>query len=78
MARWERRLWDGDPSGMSTADRASGAFEAYIPDPLMGRIVPLATDTALLLAEVDTRGANPAHRLLSHPGEYAGRTTTNR
>ena len=73
MARWERRLWEGDPSGMSKADRASGAFETYIPDPVMGRIVPLATDTARLLAEADLAVAGIGWGDRSaHPGDLAG------
>ena len=76
MARWERRLWEGDPSGMSKADRASGAFETYIPDPVMGRIVPLATDTARLLAEADLAVAGIGWGDRSaHPGDLAGLLT---
>lgn len=73
MARWERRHWEGDPSGMSRADRASGAFEAYVPDPLMGRIVPLATDTARLLAEADRAVAVMGQRdRTAHLGDLPG------
>ncbi|HOS95840.1 MAG TPA: Fic family protein, partial [Armatimonadota bacterium] len=73
MARWDRQHWDGDPSGMSRADRASGTFEAYIPDPLMGRIVPLATDTARLLAQADraVAGMGQGDRT-AHLGDLAG------
>lgn len=73
MARYERLHWEGDASAPARQDRASGSFDAYLPDPLMGRIVPLATDTAGLLAEADRAVAGMGLRdRTAHPGDLVG------
>jgi Fic family protein len=47
MSRVIKRTWTGDPSaGFSRRDRQSCQYEAYVPDPLVGRRIVLDGDVA--------------------------------
>lgn len=52
MARYEQQWWGG-ASAPSRDGRRAGTYEAYIPDPLMGRTLSCSTDTAALLSRVE-------------------------
>jgi len=54
MAKVVSRLWEGDPSsGLSRRDRRSCRYEAYLPDPLVGRKITLDADVATDVAEAE-------------------------
>ncbi|WP_431953475.1 Fic family protein [Nocardia lijiangensis] len=48
MAKLVQLRWVGnlDGSGLSRRDRGSGTYQAYLPDPLIGRPIVLASETA--------------------------------
>ncbi|WP_327112552.1 Fic family protein [Nocardia sp. NBC_01730] len=48
MAEFVRRRWAGnlDGGGLSRRDRGSGTYQAYLPDPLVGRRIVLTSETA--------------------------------
>ncbi|HEY6236830.1 MAG TPA: Fic family protein [Candidatus Elarobacter sp.] len=53
MARLERRYWAADIAGLGIPrrDRAGGKYEAYVPDPLVGRAFALDGDVAADVAD---------------------------
>lgn len=54
MAKVIRKLWVGQfGSGLSRRDRRSCEYEAYLPDPLMGRSIRLDGDVAADVAEAE-------------------------
>ncbi|MGW4770200.1 Fic family protein [Nocardia sp. NPDC004278] len=48
MAKFVQLRWSGnlDGSGLSRRDRGSGTYQAYLPDPLVGRPIVLTSETA--------------------------------
>ncbi len=65
MGRYVERLWEGNPSGATRAERSSCRYRAYVPDPLVGRDVPLPAQVAADLVDVEQRVRNLNDR---HPG----------
>ncbi len=55
MAKFEQRRWEADPSGLTRRDRRPCSYEAYLPDPLVGRQFTLDGDVA-----ADVAGAEAA------------------
>ncbi|MCY4671390.1 MAG: Fic family protein, partial [Rhodococcus sp.] len=55
MARLEVRRWAGDASGQTRRDRRPCDYEAYIPDPLVGRRFVLDGDVAADVADAEAR-----------------------
>lgn len=53
MSRVVRRRWSGDLGAPSRAGRASCAYEAYVPDPLVGRVIMLDGDVAADVTEAE-------------------------
>jgi Fic family protein len=54
MSRVVRRRWEAEPgSGLSRRDRRSCAYEAYVPDPLVGRRITLDGDVAADVADAE-------------------------
>src|SRR5438876_10228335 len=53
MARVVRLRWIGDPSVPSRRDSRSCEYEAYVPDPLVGRIFTMDGDVAAGLADAE-------------------------
>jgi Fic family protein len=55
MAKVVRRHWTSglDGGGLSRRDRRSGSYEAYLPDPLIGRPLTLTADTAADVADAE-------------------------
>src|SRR6266481_5241768 len=53
MARVVRRRWISDPSGPSRRDNRACEYEAYVPDPLVGRIFTVDGDVAADLADAE-------------------------
>src|SRR5882757_9788946 len=53
MARVVRRRWISDPSGPSRRDNRACEYEAYLPDPLVGRIFTVDGDVAADLADAE-------------------------
>lgn len=55
MAGFLAQHWtsDVDGGGLSRRDRGSGAYQAYLPDPLAGRSITLASDTAADVVEAE-------------------------
>jgi Fic family protein len=55
MAKVIARFWEGDlGSGQSRRDRQSCRYEAYLPDPLVGRRITLDGDVAADVADAET------------------------
>ena len=55
MSKLVKRRWDNIyPSGLPRTDRASCAYEAYVPDPLMERPVRLDGDVAADITDAET------------------------
>jgi Fic family protein len=54
VARVVRRRWDGDPSGRTRRDRQPRDYEAYVPDPLVGRRIVLDGKVAAGVADAET------------------------
>lgn len=50
MARFEERIWPGDPTGQSRADREPFRFRAYVPDPIADADFPLQGPVARAVA----------------------------
>lgn len=53
MARYEQLTWRGSPGGRTRRDRSDCTFRAYVPDPLMGRLLDLPADVAADLGDAD-------------------------
>lgn len=55
MAEYVRLHWTSDlgRGGLSRRDRQGGAYDAYLPDPLVGRTLVLAADTAADVADAE-------------------------
>lgn len=54
MSKLVRRRWTSDFSGMVKRDRQSCTYEAYVPDPLVGRSFVLDGDVAADVADAET------------------------
>lgn len=54
MSRVIRRRWAGDPSAQTRRDRQPCDYEAYVPDPLMGRRIALDGDVAADVTDAET------------------------
>jgi hypothetical protein len=55
MSKFVKRRWDTTySSGLPRSDRAVCAYEAYVPDPLMGRPVRLDGDVAADITDAET------------------------
>ncbi|MDA8197382.1 MAG: hypothetical protein M0019_09305 [Actinomycetota bacterium] len=69
MARVLQQNWTTNFSGMSSSDRRSCKFEAYLPDLLVGRKFTLDGDVAADVAEAEAAIArlNVERLLLSIP-----------
>lgn len=53
MGRYEERVWAGDPTGPTRAERSSCRFRAYIPDPLLKARIVLPASVAADLVDVE-------------------------
>ena len=53
MAGYERRLWQGSPTGQTYRERRPCSYDAYLPDPLMGRNFALSGDVAADVAAAE-------------------------
>ena len=53
MARVVRRRWIGALSGPSRRDSRSCEYEAYVPDPLVGRVFTMDGDVAANLTDAE-------------------------
>ncbi|CAA9388846.1 MAG: Fic domain protein, Mvan_2529 type, partial [uncultured Quadrisphaera sp.] len=66
MAEWRDALWESRGGAPSRADRRSGRYRTYAPDPLTGRSLRLEPDVSELarLAEDEVRrlGERPGSR----------------
>jgi len=69
VARYEKRRWEsGEASGLPRRDRRSCDYEAYVPDPLVGRAISLGGDVAADVADAERALAtfdHEAHALAS-------------
>lgn len=65
MGRYADRVWPGNPSGATRAERASCRFRAYVPDPLVGADLELPGSVAADLVDVEQAVRNLSS---SHPG----------
>jgi Fic family protein len=55
VARVLKRRWEPDPSsGLPRGDRLGCEYETYLPDPLVGRTINLAGETAADVADAET------------------------
>jgi Fic family protein len=53
MGRFVERVWEGDPSGATRAERASCRYQAYVPDRLVGADVELPASVVADLVDVE-------------------------
>lgn len=53
MGRYVERVWEGNPSGATRAERMSCRYRAYIPDRLMGAEIELPASVAADLVDVE-------------------------
>ncbi len=53
MGRYVERVWEGNPSGSTRAERTSCSYRAYVPDPLTGADIALPASVAADLIDVE-------------------------
>lgn len=53
MGRYVERIWEGNPSGATRAERTSCRYRAYVPDPLASAEVELPASVAADLVDVE-------------------------
>jgi Fic family protein len=63
VAGYVDRVWEGDPTARTRAERRSCTYRAYVPDPLLGRPLTLSAATAADITDVerDMLGLQAAH-----------------
>jgi Fic/DOC family N-terminal len=63
VGRFEDRVWPGNPSGATRAERASCRLRAYVPDVLTGAevVLPAAVAADLVDVEQSVRRLNSEH-----------------
>jgi Fic family protein len=66
VARIIRRRWDGDPSGRTRRDRQPRDYEAYVPDPLVGRRIVLDGKVAADVTDAETALARFEAQAVAH------------